>query len=238
MLDTLRRVIFGTQEHPYTYLLIAILLLLVIAPPITQAFGIRGIEDYLFIVVFIAALNNVAVHRRHVIVGVLLGLPAIAVRVFAAYTGELSRTGYAVVIVPTLLFFCYLVWHVLNDVLRGRRLTAEKITGAIVAYLLIGLIWSLAYLLVAVIQPSSFRIPDDIVSLVQSSPTKTAWSVFVYYSFITLTTLGYGDITPLGSTARTLSWIESVVGPLYLAILIARLVAIQVAEGRENTNDP
>lgn len=66
-----------------------------------------------------------------------------------------------------------------------------------------------------------------------SSPRESLWSIFIYYSFVTLTTLGYGDITPVGTGARTLSWMESVVGPLYLAILIARLVAIQVAEGRD-----
>ena len=237
MMDTLRRVFFGSQEHPYTYLLIAILLLLFVTPLITDAVGVPWLDDYLIIVVLIAALNNVAAHRRQVLIGVMLGVPAIAVRFYGAHMGEPSRVGYCVVIVPTLVFFCYLVWHILNDVLRGRRLTTEKIIGAIVAYLMIGMIWSLAYLLVEVLEPNSFRVPNDIVSLVRAETADSPWSVFVYYSFATLTTLGYGDITPVGTMARTLSWIESAVGPLYLAILIARLVGIQVAEGRDNCGD-
>jgi hypothetical protein len=237
MMDTLRSVFLGSREHPYTYLLIAILLLLFVTPFITEAIGIPWLDDYLIIVVLIAALNNVAAKRHHVMVGVILGLPVIAVRIFRAHVEDLSRVGFAVVIVPTVIFFCYLVWHILNDVLRGRRLTTEKIIGAIVAYLLIGMTWSLAYMLVVVIEPGAFRIPEDVVAVVRSDPQETPWSVFVYYSFVTLTTLGYGDITPVSALARTLSWFESVVGPLYLAILIARLVGIQVAEGRDKYDD-
>jgi hypothetical protein len=238
MLDTVRRIIFGTQDRPYTYLLIAILLLLFVTPPFTDAFGIPWLDDYLIIVVLIAALNNVAAKRQHVMIGVILGLPVIAVRIFGAHAEELSRFGIAVVIVPTLMFFSYLVLHILADVLRGRRLTAEKIIGAVVAYLLIGMTWSLAYMLVEVVQPGSFRLPEDVLALLASNPQESPWSVFVYYSFVTLTTLGYGDITPVGTMARTLSWMESVVGPLFLAILIARLVAIQVAEGKDRDTGP
>jgi hypothetical protein len=136
------------------------------------------------------------------------------------------------------MFFSYLVFHILADVLRGHRLTTEKIIGAVVAYLLIGMTWSLAYMLVEVVQPGSFRVPEDVAALLASNPRESPWSIFVYYSFVTLTTLGYGDITPVGTMARTLSWMESVVGPLFLAILIARLVAIQVAEGKDRNADP
>jgi hypothetical protein len=236
MMDTLRRFFLGSREHPYTYLLIAILLLLFVTPPFTAAFGIPWLDDYLIIVVLIAALNNVAAKRHHVMIAVILSLPVIALRIFGAHAQELSRLELAVVIAPTMVFFTYLVGHILNDVLRGRRLTAEKIIGAIVAYLLIGLTWSLAYMLVEVVVPGSFHLPEDVVAQLMSSPRESLWSIFVYYSFVTLTTLGYGDITPVGTVARTLSWMESVVGPLYLAILVARLVGIQVAEGRDRNS--
>jgi hypothetical protein len=237
MLDTLRRIFLGSRERTYSYLLIAILLLLFVTPFITDSVGLSWLDDYLIIVVLLAALNNAATHRRHVMVGIVLGLLAIVARVASAHIEELPKSGHAAVTASTLVFLGYVVWHILNDVLRGRRLTAEKIIGAIVAYLMIGMVWAMAYMLVELFEPGSLRVPEDVVSLVRADPNEQPISVFVYYSFVTLSTLGYGDLTPVTATARTLSWVEAVVGPLYLAILVARLVGIQVAEAKDKDDD-
>jgi hypothetical protein len=235
MWDALRQIIPSRREQTYSHLLVAILLLLFVTPFITESVGLPWLDDYLIVLVLLAALYNAATHRRAVVVGLVLGALAVVARLVSAHVGELSRAGYAAVASATLLFLGYVVWHILNDLLRGRRLTAEKIVGAIVAYLLIGLLWAIAYMFVEVIDPGSFRVPEDVVSLVGSDARETPMSIFVHYSFVTLSTLGYGDITPVTSTARTLSWVEAVVGPLYLAVMIARLVGIQVAETHDRT---
>ncbi len=98
---------------------------------------------------------------------------------------------------------------------RGRE-PAQRIAGAVSIYLLLGLIWARLYQLVELVSPGAFLLPD-------SESLNTA--NLVYFSFVTLATLGYGDISPVDIVARTLAILEAIMGQLYLVILISRLVA-------------
>jgi hypothetical protein len=101
--------------------------------------------------------------------------------------------------------------------------TFHRIQGAVAGYLLLGMIWAYAYSLVALLRPDAFSGP------VSPSDGPRA---FYYFSFVTLTTLGYGDVLPVHPAARSLAAFEAVTGPLYLAILITRLVSLAVAPRR------
>ena len=105
---------------------------------------------------------------------------------------------------------------VLVQTLRSGPVTFHRINGAVAAYLLLGIIWAHAYALVALLAPGAFAGPV--------SPSDGPHAFF-YFSFVTLTTLGYGDVLPVHAAARSLAALEAVTGPLYLAILIARLVS-------------
>lgn len=107
----------------------------------------------------------------------------------------------------------------LSQIFRPGRVSHLRIQGAIAVYLLFGVIWAHAYHIVAVLHPGSFRGPTDELS------NLGGWA---YYSYVTLTTVGYGDITPVTQVARTLSIAEALCGQLYLAVLIARLVAMEI----------
>jgi hypothetical protein len=96
--------------------------------------------------------------------------------------------------------------------------------GAVAAYLLIGMIWSVAYYLVALWIPGAFSIQGPFAS----SDSESLQSQLFYFSFVTLTTLGYGDIVAVHPIVRMLVILEGVVGQLFPAILIARLVSLQV----------
>lgn len=106
---------------------------------------------------------------------------------------------------------------VLASVLRAGTITRNQIEGAIAAYLLLGLAWAGAYELVALRDPSAF------VGLGASGGLQ--WT---YYSLVTLTTMGYGDITPVAPAARSLAVAEALTGQMYVAILISRLVALSL----------
>jgi hypothetical protein len=99
--------------------------------------------------------------------------------------------------------------------------TSYRLVGAVVAYLLVGLTWAYLYDFVEVLRPGSFRAPQGMAE--RSYPTS------LYYSFVTLTTVGYGDVTPASSAARAFSNLESLVGILFPAVLIGRLLSKQVA---------
>src|SRR5206468_6429646 len=96
--------------------------------------------------------------------------------------------------------------------------------GAVTAYLLLGLTWGLAYALVERLHPGSFRSPVDTDGL--------AGPVLMFFSFITLTSVGYGDIVPLGGHARSLAILEAITGQMYLAIFMARLVGLYTQGSR------
>ena len=113
---------------------------------------------------------------------------------------------------------------VLGQTLRSGPITYHRLNGAVAAYLLFGFIFAYAYSLVALVRPGAFSGPV--------SPTDGP-RAFFYFSFVTLTTVGYGDITAVNSVARSMALLEGLTGQLYPAILIARLVSMHVGTRRE-----
>jgi len=126
-------------------------------------------------------------------------------------------------------FLVLLTFLILSQALRDGETTSRRIMGAVAAYLILGLIWYLAYHLIALYIPEAFSIQGP------STPgdTESIQSQLFYFSFITLTTLGYGDIVAVHPMARMLVILEGVTGQLFPAILIARLVSLQVQSKRK-----
>jgi hypothetical protein len=114
---------------------------------------------------------------------------------------------------------------VLQQIFRAGPITADRIRGSILAYLLLGILWCLAYQLVNVLVPDAFRFPEALGPIYGRLNHH-----LVYFSFVTLTTVGYGDITPVHPVARTLATAEGLIGQLYPAILIARLVSLELSQ--------
>ena len=128
-----------------------------------------------------------------------------------------------------LFFLVLLTSLILSQALREGETTSHRIMGAVAAYLLLGIIWSLAYHLVAL------RIPEAFVFQGPFAPgsRESLQSQLFYFSFVTLTTLGYGDIVAIHPIARMLVILEGVLGMLFPVILIARLVSLHVQSKRK-----
>jgi hypothetical protein len=115
-------------------------------------------------------------------------------------------------------------------VFRDETVTFDTIFGAVCAYLLLGVTWGTAYALLVVISPDSLSVSPGLAHASGwGEPISAFTPVLQYYSFTTLATLGYGDVSPLSPGARALSVMEGLAGQLYLAVLVARLVAIHTA---------
>lgn len=131
-----------------------------------------------------------------------------------------SPVSVAAGISAEIVFFCFVAVILLFHVFGHERVTSDTIAGSICVYLLIGIIWTFAYQAIYFFDHSAFR------NVATGSLSPAATVDLVYYSFSTLTTLGYGDITPLSKPARMFAVTEAMVGQIYLTVLVARLVGL------------
>lgn len=119
-----------------------------------------------------------------------------------------------------ILFYSYVVFHLLRFILSSKNVTSSVISAAISSYFLIGICWGFIYSLIQTISPDSFLFSSDMVRSIY------LWPDFVYYSFITLTTVGFGDILPHSQFARSLTILEAIFGTFFMTILVAKLVSL------------
>jgi voltage-gated potassium channel len=219
----------------HTAMLCALVAFIAVRPLIGDGSTATAVFSVAVIVLMILALYAIQVdellgeestlrseRRRTEVAGATLALIAIAVRLLAAYT-------YSPSIILTwslswMLFVGFITWNELHAVLRQKEITRETISMAISVYLLLGVTWSMLYSVIYHLQPQAFSLNGTASSLV--APGHPIFPVLAYYSFITLTTVGYGDIAPLTLQARYAALAEGVTGQFYLAVLVARLVSM------------
>ncbi|HHP7239769.1 potassium channel family protein [Longibacter sp.] len=202
------------------FLLIALVVLIVVYPLIQ---GMLVLNVMLTAVLF-TAVHAVSEQKRQWVVALLLGIPWF----IALWLDQLGLDDVAVaVLAPALgaLFLGYVTQILLRHVIQADRVDAEMIYGAIAGYLLLGVIWAMLYTVTETLQPGSF-------TLTATGDTRP-WGDLLYYSFVTLTTLGYGDVLPLSSRARSLAVLEAVTGVFYVAVLVARLVSLHILHGKK-----
>jgi len=122
-------------------------------------------------------------------------------------------------------FLAITVILILKHLFHTRDVTPNMISASLCAYFMLAFLWATLYASVELVDPGAFRFPDGVVAQERSMQSTGEMSGYaVYYSLVTLTTLGYGDITPVSSAARSLSVVEAAIGQIYLAVLVASLV--------------
>ncbi len=218
-----KRVYSFYKEQRFLFLLISILLLLLISPLLKGLVHIKILLDIFFSMVFIFAVDAIRQDRKHLIIAIVLALPMLLV-IWAGHFVEmyvLSITGNFFGIT----FFVYMIITILTHIFQQDRINREVIFAAVVVYLLMGVLWAFVYGAVEQIQPNSFSGIADAIG--------DKRFVFLYYSFVTLTTLGYGDISPITSVASSMAILEAIIGQLYLVVQIAWLVGLRVSQQRE-----
>ncbi len=169
--------------------------------------------------VVLVASRNPKVFRLAV---VLLAVPIAAVTF--RWLRPDSDLAVAIFFGSLIAFYLLAAGTILVDVLRKGRVSVQKVVGAVCVYLLLGVAWALAFAWMHRVDPGALAFPEGDPGL------EGGWTLatYQYFSFVTLTTLGYGDILPRSDDARTLAMVEAVVGQLYVAVLLARLVSLEV----------
>jgi voltage-gated potassium channel len=204
-------------------LLVALVVLLVSAPFVEELEGGHFILSLLFSLVLIAAVFAVANRKRSLVIALVLAIPAITARWINQLRPDLVHP--TVFLVCALVLLAFVIGHLLYFVLRAPVVNVEVLCASIAAYLMLGLTWTVAYWLVDQLTPGgafSFN-------TTRGAHSMNGFTGF-YFSFITLSTVGYGDITPVSQAARWLAAMEAMTGLLYVAVLIARLVSLYSKE--------
>ena len=215
------------QQWRYLFLLGALLILLVIQP-IVLGFGTMGwLFDALFAFVMVTLVLTLARDKGWRVIACILCVPAATLSIGSHF---LAPTAQEVTLfagnVIGVLFFLVVTCKIIQSIFVSRVLSWDSICGAICGYLLLGVAWGLTFAMIYAVNPKAFQFGDLIRQQMEQGDYSR--NVFIYYSFVTLTTVGYGDISPLSTPARTLAWLEAMTGQLYLAILIAGLISALV----------
>ncbi|MBW2059379.1 MAG: two pore domain potassium channel family protein [Deltaproteobacteria bacterium] len=209
--------------HPFRekflFLFMSLMLYFVVRPFIEEYAEIGVLLDIFLSLILFSAIYAVSKKRRPLVIGLLIGLPPF-IGLWLTHFVEspsliLMEDGFMV------LFFGYTTVMFLSYVFRQDEVTFDTIMGAACVYFFIGLMWGFAFAMMESLLPGSFRFGEG---------QAVGGSNLIYYSFVTQTTLGYGDITPVTTPARSLSVLEAVIGQLYLGVLIARLVGVHISQ--------
>ncbi len=183
--------------------------------------GDSGYRYYAFRVltalVTLVTLYAVSYRRTLIVIVLLLAIPAVIQhsRIKLVHVGSLTVVNAAL----TMAFDAIIIGLIFRRVFRKEKATSETILGALCVYLLIGFSFTNVYMLVAALQPHAFYL--DPLSNLHGIPDRID---LLYYSFATMTSVGAVGITPASAQARSMTDIEAVIGVLYLAVLVARLI--------------
>jgi voltage-gated potassium channel len=223
------RQVYGERRFGLLLLILAVLLA---GPPVLLGFGQSAAWfDGLMALLMVAAILSLCFERHPRLFALLLGIPTVLLFVGGhALPGEASALVLFAGHLCEVLFLFGASVLIVKSLFSARTLTFDSILGAVCGYLFLGLAWAVLYSLIEGFRPGSFEISPKLVTggeLARPLP-----HVLTYYSFVTLTTVGYGDISPVSPATRTLAWMEAITGQFYLAVIVAGLVSVLAARGK------
>lgn len=205
------------------YLLVALISFFLINPLLTASHLSNIImASFMSFIIFLSVFT-VPFNRFFLLATWILGIITFASYWFLAWVDH-DEIVYFIHFIFTAAFLSIITSSVIISIVKQDEITTDSLFGAVCGYILIGFTWSFIYLSIETLHPSAFTIPFA------NENIRERVDHFIYYSFETLTTLGYGDILAINSSARTFSWLEAAIGQIYLAVWISQLVALRVTQ--------
>lgn len=216
------------QRWRFAIVLVAALMLAVAQPLASGLIDDDSSFDVFFSLLIVAVLLLTIEQKEHRRIAISLGLAAfLGVWLSHGIGGSAGRIILVGAHLIAVCLFAFVLLRIVRVVL-SKHVSGDAIFGAVCGYVLLGIIWSLLYSAVETASPGSFRLPAS--EHADAAIARLDRAALGYFSFITLATVGYGDVTPITPVARTLAWIEAVVGQFYLAVLVAGLVGFKVTQ--------
>jgi len=218
------RLILGSTQYKMFNFMVSIIILLILSAVL------EGIKyGYLVLntastVVFVLGIYAAGRNKRNVVILILFGLPW--------FLSEWIFTKSPETIFTSVLFFLFITGTITDHILHSEEVSTDTLYGAVCVFLLLGLLWTSIYGFLEYVSPGIIFVNNN--AEVINSLTSNE---IIYYSYTTLTTLGYGDITSLTPAGRIVSVLEAIIGQLFIAFLVARLVAIYTANALRRKSD-
>ena len=198
------------------FLFLALIALLVAMPFLSETVHGRGLVGLLNFIVLVTAVVAVERSRLSFVIAILLGLPTLAFQIMALQSGLPGH--FALSWGFGAAFYAFTLAHLLNYVLRRDLMTADKLYGAVAAYIMVAILWAFLCGVLQYFYPAAYAL--------HGMPKTLDMAELIFFSFTALTTAGFGDITPVLIQSRFLTILEMVTGVMYVAILIARLTGV------------
>ena len=207
--------------------LLTAMVLFLFVPVLAHVDWISKVSASLYTIVMLASLYLVSKNRKDLVIGIVLFVPVFTTKwalapFMAAETQLLSYCVFQVI------FLSYVMSKVYGFLLAARNVDTEIIYASIILYLMFGLCLSLVYYGTIIVTPGALG-EQLVLDVTDEASITVMLHNMIYYSFVTQTTLGYGDISPTSEFARTVAAVHAIMGQIYVAVIIARLVGIQIA---------
>ena len=209
-------------QNKYSQLLSIIIVLFIVSPNFEGKTG-QIIISAVFLGTIFAIIRTFSLKRRFFILLLILAGAAFSLDIYSKIQSNFEQDKLLMLLILVIysLFVVAALVTINRRIFLVTKVDSDTIKGGISVFFLIGIVWALFYDMVAILDPNAFSQSVETTSLLDS---------MFYFSFTTLTTLGYGDITPISDIARTLANLEAIVGMMYPAIFIARLVGLYTAQ--------
>jgi len=223
--NILTRIINRIRRKRFAYLTISLLLLVIAYPYVQGDMGGQILLSLLATLVMIMSVIAVGDKKSHTVIALLLAAPwflllLLKVPLIPIETTQLVNDE----IVFAFLLLGYTTYRIFIHIIKSRDITTEILSASICVYLLIGLTWATLYVIVNMFYPGSFIDTDG--KALQDGPD------FLFFSYVTLTTVGYGNIEAITDQARSFASLEALTGQLYLTVMVARLVGLHISKPR------
>ena len=209
-------------QNKYSQLLSIIIVLFLVSPNFGGKIG-QIMISAVFLGTIFAIIRTFNLKRRFFILLLILAGAAFSLDIYSKIQSNFEQDKLLMLLILVIysLFVVAALVTINRRIFLVTKVDSDTIKGGISVFFLIGIVWALFYDMVAILDPNAFSQSVETTSLLDS---------MFYFSFTTLTTLGYGDITPISDIARTLANLEAIVGMMYPAIFIARLVGLYTAQ--------
>ena len=216
----------NTNLVSFQALLISLVLLLFI-PTLATAEWLSTVSRLLFSFTMVSCLYLAARDRTELVIGAIIFVPTLTTKwmLATALSPEAQLLSYSAL---QIIFLCYIMRIVYQRLLSVRTVNHEVIYASIALYLLFGICLTLIYYAILILEPSAFG-GKIVLDTSDAHSTSKVLQELIYFSLVTQTTLGYGDLSPTLGSARIIASFQAILGQLYIAVVVARLVGIAIA---------